>query len=226
MIIDFLFSPSSNISKNNSLSSKIRELFFAIPSFLVLLCVAGFIEIFVDLFVKSNYNFSIKDVIITSMNDFTKEKDSLFIFFLFPILEEFTFRLPLLLKKNYIFISISSFLLFFAFADLAVSICIFFIILFLFFSRKHWEYYIINLFSKHYKKYFYFMSIFFGALHILNFSEYTPNNLLFIAPLYVLPQFIMGLFLGYIRLKNGIIFSIIAHFLFNAPYIFKHYVFS
>lgn len=65
---------------------------------------------------------------------------------------------------------------------------------------------------------FYLSAMVFALVHISNF-ELDPGRW-FIAPLLVVPQFILALYLGYVRMKNGILYSIYVHALNNAIPIF------
>lgn len=60
---------------------------------------------------------------------------------------------------------------------------------------------------------FYLIAAFFAILHINNL-EIRTNDLIFI-PLIILPYFIYGLSLGYLRIRLGIEYSIILHVIIN-----------
>ncbi|WP_394748691.1 CPBP family intramembrane glutamic endopeptidase [Spongiimicrobium salis] len=61
----------------------------------------------------------------------------------------------------------------------------------------------------HFRFYFYASAILFGFVHFFNFEFSLPALLM--APLLVAPQLIMGFFLGYIRVKLGLRWSILLH---------------
>ena len=67
--------------------------------------------------------------------------------------------------------------------------------------------------SKHFKYSFYAFTLIFGFYHITNF-EFTTTVLLF-SPLLVAPQLSVGLFLGYIRIRFGLLWSIALHACYN-----------
>jgi hypothetical protein len=69
--------------------------------------------------------------------------------------------------------------------------------------------------NKYYGIYFYTITVVFGLLHIRNFISLVPENLIIIAPIFVVHQMIIGFFLGYIRLKQGFVWSVLLHILFN-----------
>lgn len=64
-----------------------------------------------------------------------------------------------------------------------------------------------------FKSIFYASVLLFAAVHLTNFelSEQVFN----IAPLLVAPQLILGVFLGYVRVKLGLLWSICLHSLYN-----------
>lgn len=60
---------------------------------------------------------------------------------------------------------------------------------------------------------FYTIGVIFAYVHIFNF-EITTNVLLF-SPLLVAPQFFIGLIFGFIRIRFGLIWSILLHSIYN-----------
>ena len=74
----------------------------------------------------------------------------------------------------------------------------------------------ITLFSKYKKSFkyiFYGFALVFGYIHIFNFEVST--SVILLSPILVAPQILLGLFLGYIRVKLGLIYSIALHALYN-----------
>jgi len=67
--------------------------------------------------------------------------------------------------------------------------------------------------SKYFPLVFYLLTIGFAAVHLFNFEAYQTH--IWLAPLLILPQLIGGVFLGYIRVKLGLVYSITMHSLFN-----------
>lgn len=62
------------------------------------------------------------------------------------------------------------------------------------------------------------LTLFFALLHLFNFSYAAMDNAyVLFAPLFVLPQFIAGYFLAFVRLKMGILPAIFFHMLINLP---------
>jgi len=104
-----------------------------------------------------------------------------------PILEETIFRLFLKYKCNYLFRAIDSL------SNTQIA-------------KRIWVTYF------HY--FFYFTALVFAIVHIGNYSN-TGILFYIMAPLLVVPQFIIGISLGYIRLKLGFVWSILLHGLYN-----------
>ena len=68
-------------------------------------------------------------------------------------------------------------------------------------------------YTSHFGKIFYLSALVFGFLHIFNF--YDRGDMWFLLPLLVLPQALVGVILGYIRMKYGFIWSVATHCLHN-----------
>lgn len=221
MILDFIFKPNPNLEKNSSLISKIKELLFVIVCLFISIYCFGFIEILLDLFIKESYGFSIREIINSSQNEFLKYKYSLLIILIFPLIEELIFRLPLNLKINNIFISILGLNLLTIYFNILLTILFYLIIFYLFIKKRQVFSKISLLIKKKYGYYYYFLCLLFSFLHIFNFYDSIPIKLHLVLPFYVMPQFLFALFSGYLRLRNGFLFSLLFHYLFNLPFIFK-----
>ena len=63
--------------------------------------------------------------------------------------------------------------------------------------------------------FFYGSTVLFALTHITNYEPLNATTLLF-APVLVLPQFLMGTVLGYVRVRYGIGYSILFHVVVNA----------
>ncbi len=74
-----------------------------------------------------------------------------------------------------------------------------------------------NFWVNNFRAIFYFSAIIFSIVHLANF-EYSINILLF-SPILLAPQFIMGLFLGYLRVRYNLILGILMHALHNAIFL-------
>lgn len=67
---------------------------------------------------------------------------------------------------------------------------------------------------KTFKIIFYVFAITFGLVHITNFKLTT--NVILLAPFLVAPQIILGTYLGFIRIRFGLLWSILLHATYNA----------
>jgi hypothetical protein len=66
---------------------------------------------------------------------------------------------------------------------------------------------------KSFKIAFYAFALLFGFIHLFNFEITT--NVLLLAPLLVLPQILLGGYLGYIRVRFGLQWSMLLHGCYN-----------
>jgi membrane protease YdiL (CAAX protease family) len=88
------------------------------------------------------------------------------------------------------------------------------IILLSYFIRKgKFNQIILAFWDKNFSYVFYFFVFSYGLLHVSNFNPKSISFLLL--PIILLPQFILGLFCGYIRVKLGFNWSCFFHFLHN-----------
>ncbi|WGH75596.1 CPBP family intramembrane metalloprotease [Tenacibaculum tangerinum] len=71
--------------------------------------------------------------------------------------------------------------------------------------------------KKVFKIAFYVFTILFGLIHLTNFNMTT--NVLLLAPVLVAPQTILGGYLGFIRVRFGLIWSILLHACYNAFFV-------
>lgn len=67
--------------------------------------------------------------------------------------------------------------------------------------------------SSYFKYIFYALTLIFGYVHIFNFEMNTSTILL--SPFLVAPQLSMGAFLGYIRVRFGLLWSMLFHATYN-----------
>jgi len=134
-----------------------------------------------------------------------------------PFVEELLFRLILRInKKNLIILNISVLVLliffiikreptrivFYSLLTICLSICLIYI--------KQCK----SLFIKYFNIIFYIIAGLFGLLHIYNYLGINLSNFI-LTPLFAIPQFVLGLILGYIRVNNGFIYAVLFHFLMN-----------
>lgn len=145
-----------------------------------------------------------------------------YVLFIGPLIEELISRLYLDIKKITIQITmISIFLLLFKFNNLALdfksfSYLVIIIILFAFLTLINQK--TITKFGVNYYGYiFYFSSITFSFLHFSNFTSVLNDCYLWLLPILVLPQLVMGIFFGYIRIKLGFLWGLLLHICMNLP---------
>ncbi len=69
--------------------------------------------------------------------------------------------------------------------------------------------------QRHFGLIFYLVAISFGLVHLSNFHHLTVWHYL-LAPVLTLPQLFSGFYLGYVRMRYGIWYSIALHALWNA----------
>ncbi len=142
-----------------------------------------------------------------------------------PIYEEILFRSLLKFKKInvIIFIATNLFLWLVAFFRSKISSPIFYLILILvfgllsillWFGRDKVEQYV----SSNFKYFFYGTALIFGLVHASNFTGNIYLILIF-SPILGGPQIVLGLILGYIRMKNGLVYSILFHMLINSVFL-------
>lgn len=68
--------------------------------------------------------------------------------------------------------------------------------------------------NKTYFRYIFYASVLlFAGVHLTNFE--MSRQVYYMAPLLVAPQLILGVFLGYVRVKLGLLWSICLHSLYN-----------
>ncbi|GLU55971.1 CPBP family intramembrane glutamic endopeptidase [Dyadobacter frigoris] len=82
-----------------------------------------------------------------------------------------------------------------------------------------------NLRNKPYfKLLFYISALLFGWMHIFNF-EFTSSHYAFI-PIITLPQTVLGLILGHIRIIYGFWYGVLLHFLYNTVFVGAYFIFE
>lgn len=141
-----------------------------------------------------------------------------------PIYEEIIFRSLLKLKKINIILFVTTTPIIIGIAAILskTAVVIFLSILLLIiaslllvFKRNKIELFL----SSNFKYFFYGTALIFGLLHGTNF---TGNIYLILAfsPILGGPQIVLGFILGYIRMKNGLIYSMLFHMLLNSVAVF------
>lgn len=111
---------------------------------------------------------------------------------LIPFIEEIIFRLFLRFKRNY-------------FLQIITSV-----------SPKT-KTPILNFWNNKFGFVFYFSAIIFALIHITNYN--SNSTIIYIIPILVLPQFIIGLFIGYLRVRYNFMLGYLFHAIHNAIFI-------
>ncbi len=141
-----------------------------------------------------------------------------------PLYEEIIFRSWLKLKKINIilfFITLSFFIVKAIIDSKIATAIILTVLIFIFlipllsFGKIKVEKFI----SSKFQYFFYASSLIFGLLHATNFNG-NPYLILAFMPILGGPQIILGLILGYVRMKHGLFYSILFHVLVNTLLIF------
>ena len=120
----------------------------------------------------------------------------LYMIILIPILEELIFRLPLKFKHNIIALLIDKI------------------------SNGRVK----PIWYNYYKYIFYFFVLVFGTLHITKFSNFSLTFLL-VSPFLIFSQTVGGFLLSFLRIRIGLIWSVLSHICFNLTIIFIGIVF-
>jgi len=192
----------------------ISFLYLIIGSFIIALFITTPLSYLNLLPASKEYSPSFYNVLMTAM--------------IVPIAEELIFRLPLIISKRNVSISLCVLIFFLlkqiniylAFsASFLIALCLFF----LFKSDFRKLKLLGSQLNNHYILFFYFQAIIFGALHI---SNYNLNfQYFYIFPFLILQYFFIGLIFGYVRVrfKNGIYVCIICHTMLNSIYCILYY---
>lgn len=161
-----------------------------------------------------------------AMESIMKDMPMLLVFslvaLLMPVLEELAFRLWLVYRPLYVGISVwlIAFFVSQAFMQNGANIAGYVVlglaamvtILLLTLQDVAYEG-IRQLYLRYYGWIFYGATLLFALVHLINF-ELSARLLLF-APLLVLPQFLLGLVLGYVRVRQGLLWAIALHAVYN-----------
>ena len=160
-----------------------------IPPLLVLMALVGGLE-----------QLGLWDEDMHSLQKIFQEMEPVLIFFfaviMAPLLEEVMFRLILRFRSNFLILwSI----------HIGVALQLGQKRSLLKTARKVWD--------KFYGLVFYLMTMAFGLMHIMNFEP--SLNIYLLAPILVAPQILIGINLGYLRVRFGLIWSILFHAFYN-----------
>lgn len=224
LITKFFLKPEQELFLEQSLSYKIKWLLFLLVIEMPLMFAVGYLQ-------QTLAEKGLLDLENHLVMKFIKENSKTVIIILLifagPFVEELIFRLPLRFKKVYfvpfilIFLYYVGTLIFKTFnLSFAVSIPLFASITafsFFFIFNRNMAEKRETILTANYSFYFYSLTILFALFHLSNYN-YTPNLLIF-APIVVLPQFICGFLIGFIRIKQGFIWGFFLHALHNAVFV-------
>ncbi len=226
-MIDFLKSPVKDMPEISSLKVKLS---IFIPLFLLEIVIAIFCGGIINLLTNG----------LHLMEGFKLERFfnvypvwAVFIYVALagPMLEELLFRLSLKLNEKYMQINVVLtvtglvYILVFTIRVYLIQISLVvveIILLSIYFNSKElFNKYIIKIWDRKFIWVFYISAATFGMLHI---SNYSPRLITFLLmPILVLPQFIVGLFCGYIRIRLGFMWGYVFHashnFVFIIPFL-------
>lgn len=222
LVYRYFLKPDQISFSDQTTTARIKWILFLLAFEMPFILFAGFIQ-----------SLLFKNGLIDSQNHLTEliSKEKLMfvpiLILIIPAIEELIFRLPLRFKKiNFIpfiiFTTSLAGLLIFKKVNLPVIMPVLLVIIitgllfFLVFHKKTMENFE-NFLHTNYPFYFYSLAILFALFHLGNFS--FSISLLLFAPVIVLPQFIAGFFMGFIRIKQGFIWGFIFHAMHNAIFI-------
>ena len=140
-----------------------------------------------------------------------------------PIIEELGFRLALVPKKWYFVISswiVSGYyvMLFYqnksTIAAAAVLLVLMLLTALMVGMPQQWNYRFQLLYSLHYPYLFYGLALLFAIVHLMNYT--LSWQVVLLSPVLVLPQFILGTVLGYLRMRQGMAWAIALHITYNS----------
>ncbi|WP_426092051.1 CPBP family intramembrane glutamic endopeptidase [Flavobacterium sp. DSR3-2] len=196
-LISFLKNPideaGPELSVNKKLKTLISLLIIEIPLMAVLILLISGLET-LELVDPDNHK------ILDMINSYPVVLLLVLTVVIGPLIEELIFRLYLRYKNNYA--------LHFLISIVSITGVR---------NEQKAETFLISLWKKRYKFIFYFSAVIFGLIHISNFEfSYT---ILLLSPILVAPQIILGLIIGYVRVRNGFVSGLLMHSLHNAFFI-------
>ena len=203
-IYNFCKNPNTLIELNGRLGFK---LFF---SYLFISLIIGFI-----LSMPATILFHLKLVPSITLNSEIIKNNFVIIILIAPIIEEAIFRLSLKFKPIYLALSLSLFFSFF-FIDslnnttLLLLVCFVFSILLIIFQKRDLKIYLNNFWNRKFPVIFYSSAILFAIMHLTIF-EFSSMWQIFVVPFLILANLSCGLIYGFIRIRFGILYTILLH---------------
>lgn len=224
MIYDFLKNPNIEFKQNRSFNHSLKDLFRVLLYSFLFLFINYLVVSSIDFIIRLNTGFSFIGAINRVQQEASDEKNILFFLLFAPVIEELIFRLPLKIKRLNIFISLTlAYYLFYLSHKNLTSLIVtaelikyfIFCLIIAVLVFKLYNRFFVSVSTRYYKIYFYVVTSIFGLLHVTNFIVLVPENLVFLSPIFAFHQVIVGFFLGYLRLKRGMWWCILLHFLLN-----------
>ena len=165
---------------------------------------------------------SVAKVLKCTHAEFSKESSLMILYgvFVIPIIEELICRSWLKWTKRNIYILIATFIFLVGLSFFRHKFQYIYIMLFLLLLVALLTYLLKNtkvepFINKHFKYFYWSSSIIFGLLHAFNFSG-SIWHLIGFSFILGSPQILAGFILGYIRMNNGLRYSILFHILINS----------
>ncbi|WP_333820994.1 CPBP family glutamic-type intramembrane protease [Ohtaekwangia sp.] len=232
-MIYFLKRPYYIEERNTSISDNLKGFLIAYAVCMGAMFLLSPVLRILDLIITDTHHFSIYEQMLKTSSLIKIKYGNLtflFVVLVGPFVEEVIFRLPLDLKKSSIALSIGvltyrftgngfltfDFLSVYTYLRLLFAIGLMILIFF------YLPVSALSLIREKYFSYcFYFTAFIFAAVHLTNFYPFNSNVLLFY-PFFVLPQFIMGLCIGYVRVNCGFFYGWLLHALINLPSLLMH----
>lgn len=228
-ILSYLLNPTLDLTETNTtFKSNLKGTLIVFVIYLIgVVALALILKLIDSLILVYFFHHSILNQLILSnkaiSNDFGKYS-FLVLVLVGPFFEEIIFRLPLNLEKIAVGAAaglISYRLLMgklFIFDPFNISIYInltcssvIFLLIWKFTPSV-----LLSFIKDNYRYFFYLVAIAFALFHLSNFN-YFNNDVLLFYPIFILPQFLMALLLGYVRLHYGFFYGIVLHSLINLP---------
>ncbi len=142
-----------------------------------------------------------------------------------PLVEEAVFRLPLRYSTGNLLLPLLLVLLFIPslvspiLSGVLIGVILLLLLIFYFFNQKKEQQLVAWLNDSWKEKFpivFWFFTLAFAALHLTNFSDVVP---FYLVPILILPQFALGIIIGYIRVGWGFWYGVLFHAIHNGIFV-------
>lgn len=142
-------------------------------------------------------------------------EESLHRFLLKPTLKNLTFYPLIILPMTSLLVWKQRYITF------TVVVILVLLVLLLLWKRRTHLFKVQRKFIRYFAYIFYFSTLSFGLVHLANFTFNEINSwIVLICSLLVMPQFVAGSIVGYIRMKYGFLYAILFHTLINGTITF------